>query len=140
MTPEVAPAGKRPASRLSGRRKPAPGRQAVEQQAANKTGQEPVADEPECRTIPGEGSCPEWHDLLAQFPMIDSVQREDFPEHGASFAYVAHFYRTNTIARESSCAKTQFEKFFRAIGYKYDSSGNYKSRWFEGIGIRIRQS
>jgi hypothetical protein len=70
--------------------------------------------------------------------MIDSVQREDFPEHGASFAYLAHFYRTAHTAEESSRAQEEFEDFFRAIGYTYDYSGNFESRWFEGIGVRIR--
>jgi len=66
------------------------------------------------------------------------VQREDFPDHGASFAYVAHFYRTGNTADESSRAQKEFEDFFRDIGYEYDSSGNFESRWFEGVGVQIR--
>jgi hypothetical protein len=97
----------------------------------------PVAP-PECILIEGQGSCPEWEELLVQYPMIDSVQREDFPEHGVSFAYLAHFYRTGNSAEESSRAQKEFEDFFRAIGYTYDYSGNYESRWFEGIGVHIR--
>lgn len=88
--------------------------------------------------IAGEGSCPEWQELLMQFPMIDSVQREDFPEHAASFTYLAHFYRTGDLAEEGSRATEQFKKFFHAIGYKFDSAKNYESRWFEGIGVKIR--
>lgn len=57
--------------------------------------------------------------------MIDSVQREDLPEHGASFACLAHFYRTGNTAEESSHAQEEFEDFFRAIGYTYDYSGNF---------------
>ena len=70
--------------------------------------------------------------------MIDSVQREDFPDHHASFVYLAHFYRAENIRKEGTCAKTQFEKFFREIGYDYDSAGDHDSRWYEGIGIRLR--
>lgn len=72
------------------------------------------------------------------YPMIDSVQREDFPDHGVSFTYLAHFYRTPQMAEESARAQKEFEDFFRAIGYRYDFSGNFESRWFEGIGVQIR--
>jgi len=70
--------------------------------------------------------------------MIDSVQREDFPDQGASFAYLAHFYRTGNTAEESSRAQEEFLAFFQAIGYSYNYSGNFESRWFEGIGMQIR--
>lgn len=90
-----------------------------------------------CIMIAGEGSCPEWQDLLVQFPMIDSVQREDFPDHGASFTYLAHFYRTNTLAEEGSRAREEFKRFLQAIGYEYDSAGDFESRWFEGVGVKI---
>ena len=92
---------------------------------------------PECVMIAGDGSCPEWEQLLVQYPMIDSVQREDFPEHGASFTYLAHFYRTEDPAEEGSRAQEEFERFFRAIGYEYDYAGNYEYRWFEGVGVKI---
>jgi len=115
------PAGKQPVLR-STRRKTAPAR----------------PDSPhECLIIGGEGTCPDWQELLVRYPLIDSVQREDFPEHGASFVYLAHFYRTGDTAREGSCAKRQFRNFFRSIGYTFDSAGNFKSRWFEGIGVRV---
>lgn len=71
------------------------------------------------------------------YPMIDSVQREDFPEHGASFTYLAHFYRTGDLAEEGSRATEEFKNFFRAIGYEFDTAKNYESRWFEGIGVKI---
>lgn len=103
-----------------------------------KTGPASPETPPECVLIAGEGSCPEWHDILARYPMIDSVQREDFPEHGASFAYLAHFYRSENTTEESARAQKEFEEFFQAIGYRYDSAGNYESRWFEGVGIKIR--
>jgi hypothetical protein len=96
----------------------------------------PVAS-PECIMIAGEGSCPEWQELLVQYPMIDSVQREDFPDHCVSFTYLAHFYRTDNPAEEGSRAQEEFERFFRVIGYEYDYAGNFESRWFEGIGVKI---
>jgi hypothetical protein len=107
-----------------------------EKPATKKSGPLPVT-RPDCLLIEGQGSCPEWEELLVQYPMIDSVQREDFPEHGVSFAYLAHFYRTGNSADESSRAQKEFEDFFRAIGYTYDYSGNFESRWFEGIGVHI---
>jgi len=97
----------------------------------------PVTD-PGCILINGKGSCPEWEGLLNRYPMIDSVQREDFPDQGASFAYLAHFYRTGNTAEESSRAQEEFLAFFQAIGYSYNYSGNFESRWFEGIGMQIR--
>jgi hypothetical protein len=93
---------------------------------------------PECLIIGGQGSCPEWHELLLHYPMIDSIQREDFPDHGASFVYLAHFYRTDNTAEEGSRAQEEFEGFFAEIGYTYDYSGNFDSRWFEGIGVKTR--
>jgi len=102
-----------------------------------RTGPAVPVTKPGCILIKGEGACPEWEELLVQYPMIDSVQREDFPEHGASFAYLAHFYRTGDTAEESARAREEFEDFFRVIGYRYDHSGNYESRWFEGIGVHL---
>ncbi|HOX35682.1 MAG TPA: hypothetical protein P5217_03555 [Methanoregulaceae archaeon] len=90
----------------------------------------------ECLIIGSEGSCEDWQEILADYPMIDSVQREDFPEHGASFVYLAHFYRTADMAKENTCAQKQFRQFFQSIGYTFDSAGTFKSRWFEGIGVR----
>jgi hypothetical protein len=80
---------------------------------------------------------PEWKKFLERYPMIDSIQREDFPDHGVSFIYAAHFYRTKNTAEESSRAQEEFEDFFKEIGYTYDYAGNFASRWFEGIGIKI---
>ncbi len=106
--------------------------------AGKKSRQRSFVPGPECLLIGGKGSCPEWEDLLVHYPMIDSVQREDFPDHGVSFTYLAHFYRTPQMAEESARAQKEFEDFFRAIGYRYDFSGNFESRWFEGIGVQIR--
>jgi hypothetical protein len=97
----------------------------------------PVTD-PGCIIINGKGSCPEWEGLLKKYPMIDSVQREDFWDPGASFAYLAHFYRTGNTAEESARAQEDFLAFFQAIGYVYNYSGNFESRWFEGIGVQVR--
>lgn len=94
---------------------------------------------PRPEDIPEEVKCtyPEWQKFLERYPMINSIQREDFPDHGISFVYVAHFYRTKDNAEESSLSQEEFEHFFRDIGYKYDYSGNFESRWFEGIGVKI---
>jgi hypothetical protein len=92
---------------------------------------------PACLLTGGQGSCPEWEDLLFRYPMIDSVQREDFPEHGASFVYLAHLFRGLNTAEEGLRAQKEYEAFFRAIGYEYHCSGNFESRWFEGVGVRI---
>lgn len=93
----------------------------------------------ECLIIGETGACPDWQEILVGYPLIDSVQREDFPEHGASFVYLAHFYRSRKLAKERSCAQKQFRNFFRSIGYTFDSAGDFKSRWFEGIGIRAQK-
>jgi hypothetical protein len=53
----------------------------------------------------------------------------------SGFAYLAHFCRTGHTAEEGSCARKEFDNFFMAIGYKYGSSGNFKSRWFESICV-----
>jgi hypothetical protein len=82
-------------------------------------------------------TCPEWQKFLERYPMINSIQREDFPDHGISFVYVAHFYQTKDNAEESSHSQEEFEHFFKDIGYEYDYSGNFESRWFEGIGVKI---
>jgi hypothetical protein len=138
MTPDSAPRKDQPAPDRSLKRKQHAGRQTKKSSSRKK--KVPAAPEtrPECILIKGWGSCPEWEELLKQYPMIDSVQREDFPDHGASFAYLAHFYRTGNTAEESSRAQKEFEDFFRAVGYKYDYSGNFESRWFEGIGVQIK--
>ena len=89
--------------------------------------------------LPGEVKCnyPEWQKFLELYPMIHSLQREDFPDHGVSFVYVAHIYRTKNNAEESSLSQEEFEAFFKEIGYNYDYSGNFESRWYEGIGVKI---
>ena len=138
MAPVDAPTGDHPAADRLSKRKLQDGNPVKKRLARRKTGQAAPVARPECHFIAGQGSCPEWQGLLSQFPMIDSVQREDFPEHGASFAYLAHFYRTGNIAEENSCAQEEFEDFFRAIGYEYDYAGNFESRWFEGIGVKTR--
>lgn len=33
--------------------------------------------------------------------------------------------------------ESEFFLFFKKIGYEYDYSGNFESRWFEGIGVKI---
>ena len=138
MTPEKASPEDHPARNSSVKRKEHDAQQPKKRASRKKTRPAAPVINPECVLIGGQGSCPEWEDLLGQYPMIDSVQREDFPDEGASFAYLAHFYRTGNIAEEGSRAKKEFEDFFRAIGYKYDSSGNFESRWFEGVGVHIR--
>jgi len=94
---------------------------------------------PKPEDLPTEVKCsyPEWQKFLELYPMINSIQREDFPDHGVSFVYVAHFYRKKNNAEESSLAHEEFEEFFKDIGYTYDYSGNFESRWFEAIGIKI---
>lgn len=93
---------------------------------------------PRPEDLPEEVKCtyPEWQKFLERYPMINSIQREDFPDHGVSFVYVAHFYRTKNNAEESSHSQEEFEHFFKDIGYEYDYSGNFESRWFEGIGVK----
>lgn len=138
MTPEDVHRGASPKTNRSRKHKPHTARRAKESPDGKKSPKRSFVPGPECRLIGGQGSCPEWEELLVQYPMIDSVQREDFPDHGASFAYLAHFYRTAQTAEESARAQKEFEDFFRAIGYRYNSSGNFESRWFEGIGVQIR--
>jgi hypothetical protein len=138
MAPEDAPPGDHPATNRSLKQKPHAGKQTKKSPSRKKTGPSAPVARPECLLIKGKGSCPEWEELLLQYPMIDSVQREDFPDHGASFAYLAHFYRSGNTAEESSRAQKEFEDFLREIGYKYDYSGNFESRWYEGIGVQIR--
>ncbi len=138
MTPEDALPGDDPPPNRSMKRAQHAAKRTKKSTPRKKTGHADPLSRPGCILIKGQGSCPEWEDLLAQYPMIDSVQREDFPDHGASFAYVAHIYRTGDTAEESSRAQKEFEDFFRAIGYTYDYSGNFESRWYEGIGIQIR--
>ena len=107
------------------------------QPARKKKVSTPCVPKPE--DIPGEVKCtyPEWQKFLERYPMINSIQREDFPDQGVSFVYVAHFYRTKNNAEESSLSQEEFEDFFKEIGYKYDYSGNFESRWFEGIGVKF---
>lgn len=137
MRPEDALPGDRPATNRSPNRKQHDGKQTKKKPSRNKAGPAAPVTRPECILIKGQGSCPEWEELLVQYPMIDSVQREDFPDHGVSFAYLAHFYRSDNTANESSRAQKEFGDFFREIGYVYDYSGNFESRWFEGIGVHI---
>lgn len=93
---------------------------------------------PEPEDLPEEVKCnyPPWQEFLEKYPTINSLQREDFPEHGVSFVYVAHLYCTQNTTEESALAHKEFEDFFKDIGYEYDYSGNFESRWFEGIGVK----
>jgi hypothetical protein len=136
MAPEDPAPADHPRTNRSLKKKPRAGKKIQKRPARKKTVLAVPATRPECLIIGGQGSCVEWHELLLQYPMIDSVQREDFPDHGASFVYLAHFYRTENIGEESSRAQQEFEGFFKAIGYEYDYSGNFASRWFEGIGVK----
>jgi hypothetical protein len=138
MTKDDEPPANLPRANRSPERKQHSGNRTKKGPSRKKNGPAVHLTPPECILINGQGSCPEWKDLLVQYPMIDSVQREDFPDHGASFAYLAHFYRTGNTAEEGSRAQKEFGDFFREIGYEYDYSGNFESRWFEGIGVRIR--
>lgn len=138
MIPADAPTGDHPVTDRRLKRKKRAGKRTQMRAPRKKAGPTAPVIRPECILIDGQGSCPEWEELLVRYPMIDSVQREDFPEHGVSFAYLAHFYRTGNTAEEGLSAQKEFEDFFKTIGYKYDYSGNYESRWFEGIGVHIR--
>jgi hypothetical protein len=113
------------------------GKQIKKQHARKKMVPAPGIPRPE--DLPGEVQCnyPLWQKFLERYPMINSIQREDFPEHGVSFVYVAHLYCTQNTAKESSRSSEEFEDFFSEIGYDYDYSGNYDSRWFEGIGVKF---
>jgi hypothetical protein len=138
MTHHKASPGDRPAANRSLNGKQHDSRRPEKKPARKKNGPAAPVTNPGCILIDGQGSCPEWEELLKKYPMIDSVQREDFPDHGASFTYLAHFYRTDNTAEESSRAQEEFGNFFRVIGYTYNYSGNFESRWFEGIGMQIR--
>jgi hypothetical protein len=138
MAPEDAGPADHPTTNRSLKAKKRAGQQRKKGHARKKTGPAALVTGPECLIIGGQGSCPEWHELLGHYPMIDSIQREDFPDHGASFVYLAHFYRTDNTAEEGSRAQEEFEGFFKKIGYEYDYAGNFDSRWFEGIGVKIR--
>jgi len=94
---------------------------------------------PRPEDLPEEVKCtyPGWQKFLERYPLINSIQREDFPDQGVSFVYVAHLYRTSDTADESAHSQEEFEHFFKDIGYKYNYSGNFESRWFEGIGVKI---
>lgn len=138
MAREAVPHGDSRTTKQALKQKRQGGKQPAVKSSGKKTPPAVPDARHDCLIIGNEGCCPEWQELLAHYPMIDSVQREDFQQHGASFVYLAHFYRTGDTARESSCAKKQFRNFFRSIGYTFDSAGNFKSRWFEGIGVRIR--
>jgi hypothetical protein len=138
MAPEDAGTADYPGKNRSLKRKPRTGKKIKKRPAGNKTGPAAPVTGPECLIIGGQGSCPEWQELLFHHPMIDSIQREDFPDHGASFVYLAHFYRSENTREESARAEEEFEAFFKAIGYRYDYSGNFASRWYEGIGVKTR--
>ncbi len=138
MTPEDPAPADHPTTNRSLKGKKRAGKQIKKRPARKKTGPAAPVTGPECLIIGGQGSCPEWHELLGHYPMIDSIQREDFPDHGASFVYLAHFYRTDNTAEEGSRAQEEFEDFFKEIGYEYDYAGNFDSRWFEGIGVKIQ--
>ncbi len=139
MIPADAPPGDHPVTDRSLNRNKHAGKRTPMKAPRKKAGPAAPVIRPECILIDGQGSCPEWEELLVRYPMIDSVQREDFPEHGVSFAYLAHFYRTGNHAAEGSRAQEEFERFFHAIGFESDSANNFESRWFEGIGVQITQ-
>ena len=136
MAPEDPAPADHPGTKRSLKKKERPGKKTEKKPARKKPGAAVPVTRPECLIIGGQGSCPEWQGLLSHYPMIDSVQREDFPDHGASFVYLAHFYYTDNTAEESARAQQEFESFFKAIGYEYDYAGNFESRWFEGIGVK----
>ena len=114
------------------------GRRIKKQSSGKKNSTEPCIPRPE--DLPEEVKCtyPEWQKFLERYPMINSIQREDFPDQGVSFVYVAHLYRTDDNAEESSLSQKEFEHFFMDIGYEYNYSGNFESRWYEGIGVKTR--
>lgn len=130
--PEGNPAGNQRQQRGKGT-----GKQIKKQHAREKKVSTCGIPRPE--DLPGEVRCnyPGWQKFLERHPMINSIQREDFPEYGVSFVYVAHLYCTQNNPEESSRSQEEFEDFFSEIGYEYDYSGNYDSRWFEGIGVKF---
>jgi hypothetical protein len=136
MAPEDPAPADHPGTKRSLKKKQRAGKKIDKKPARRKTGAAVPATGHECLIISGQGSCPDWEGLLRYYPTIDSIQREDFPDYGASFVYLAHFYRTDDTAEESARAQQEFEDFFKAIGYKYDYAGNFESRWFEGIGVK----
>jgi hypothetical protein len=113
------------------------GTRSKKQPAGKKNAKEPCVPKPE--DLPEDVKCmyPEWQKFLELYPMINSIQREDFPDHGVSFVYVAHLYHTDNTAEESFLSQKEFEHFFKDIGYEYNYSGNFESRWYEGIGVKI---
>jgi len=137
MARKITDAAGHPTTNRSLKGKKRAGRKGKKKTPRKKTVPAAPVTRPECLIIGGQGSCPEWHELLGHFPMIDSIQREDFPDHRASFVYLAHFYRSKNTREESSRAQEEFEDFFKEIGYEYDYAGNFESRWFEGIGVKI---
>jgi len=91
MAPEDAPPGDHPGTNRTLKRKQHTGKQTKKRSSRKKSGPTVPFIRPECILIDGQGSCPEWEGLLAQYPMIDSVQREDFPEYGVSFVLPCAF-------------------------------------------------
>jgi hypothetical protein len=55
--------------------------------------------------------------------MINSLQREDFPDRGVSFVYVTHIYCTKNTAEESPHSRKDFEDFFKKMGMNMITQG-----------------
>ncbi|MDD1688052.1 MAG: hypothetical protein LUO90_00595 [Methanoregula sp.] len=137
MVPESPDPSDHPPVKQRRRGREGAGTRLKKQPAGKKKGTEICVPRPE--DLPEEVKCtyPEWQKFLERYPMINSIQREDFPDHAVSFVYVAHLYRTDNTAEESSISQKEFEHFFKDIGYEYNYSGNFESRWYEGIGVKI---
>jgi len=137
MVPKNSDPADNPAGDRRGKGEKGANKQITKRPAREKKVSGPCTPKPE--DIPAEVQCnyPAWQKFLLRYPMINSIQREDFPDYGVSFVYVAHIYCTTNTAQESSVSQEEFEDFFKKIGYEYDYSGNFDSRWFEGIGVKI---
>jgi hypothetical protein len=137
MVPGNTESSDNPAVNRRRKEKKAAHKKIKRQRDSQKKVSRPCVPKPEDIPVVVKCNYPEWHKFLKQYPMIHSIQREDFPDHGVSFVYVAHFYRTKNNAEESVLSQRVFEDFFKEIGYNYDYSGNFNSQWYEGIGVRF---
>jgi hypothetical protein len=135
MVPHDADPDDHPA--LNQKKKPGEGAEYKKPARKKKISKSRIIPRPEDLPEEIHCSCPGWKKFLDRYSLIHSLQREDFPDQGVSFVYLAHFYRTKNQARESSLSQEEFEHFFKDIGYDYNYSGNFESRWFEGIGVKV---
>jgi hypothetical protein len=55
--------------------------------------------------------------------MINSLQREDFPDHGVSFVYLAHFYRKKIMRKKVRSLMKSLKIFLRISGMNMITQG-----------------